>query len=188
MGRVGVALMFLLASHASAATCPIASFGADKKELCREDCLPMMLPEEIKRIRRGIYTEEVGGAIGEGMKGRWFGVNLDAGEFFTVDLVPDRERPAKAAKSITIRKAPKWGVFIVRKRSVPRPALEELVCAANRVWTAVGVQAYPLPHMTRAGYLRDGRAVKEFAWDESGGGAGALLKLLKEMDEVARRP
>ena len=185
--RPALALLLLLALGAGAAECPLGSFGKEKRALCDWDCKPIMAPAEILSIRRGIYGGEVGGAIYEDIRGSWVGVNLDTGQFVHVELHPARELPellevkrgAGGPGSIAIRKDGR-NVYLVRRRALSRFELEDLACAANRVWAAGEIETSTLTHIVRANYLRDGKAVKEFG---ESGEAVPLLKLLAALDE-----
>jgi hypothetical protein len=140
---VTIAIAAVLPVAASAAGCPLDSFGARKLHTCGDDrCGSFTPPPEIAAIKRGLYGEMVGLFINDGLA-EWIGVDLDAGEIVRVERyagphLGGAPRAATPSAQLSRRETGQGRhrvIDIIRRAPLARDTAEDIVCAANAVWT-----------------------------------------------------
>lgn len=141
--RVVVTIAFIawILPGQAAASCGIETFAVEKTATCgRDACRAVEPPEDLARIRRGLYIEHV--EPGSEYGSWWRGIDLDKSEVIEVTRYPARmvrelfnkARRAPNRNFTEIRRANADSADYVQRRPVPREALGPIVCAANLVW------------------------------------------------------
>jgi hypothetical protein len=138
-----IAMAMVLPVAASAAGCPLDSFGVHKLRTCEDSgCNLGALPAEIAAIKRGLYSEYIGLFINDGI-GERIGVDLDAGETVFVERysgprVKNAPHVAQPTPQLSRRESLLKGkrvIDISRRAPLARETAEDIVCAANAAWT-----------------------------------------------------
>jgi hypothetical protein len=166
----------LILSQLQAEKCYPTSFGHTKAALACfwEDCSRTTAPDEIKQIKRGVYVEFVGLSTNDG-NASWIGVDLDKRELFQINRFAGprlKKAPAVATTEYHFVRETKADKFhwidVIRKRTLPTDALNEIVCSANLLWVAKPLQSSFSYHIFNELRLVDGAVNKGI------GGMGSL--------------
>lgn len=160
--------------------------GAKKSRPCeRAKCISFTVPEELKGIRRGGYSEYVGLFVNDG-RAVWCGFDLDSREVIRVDRYAGRQlssAPEVDAPTVTHYRRLSGDkdnkmVDIVTTRKISKEEQAGLICLSNELWASTKENMNMATDVHNAIVLLDGDQGRMF------GGPGVLTGPAARLNEM----
>lgn len=196
-GATASALLLAMASLLPAgarAACDLASFGVGAAGMCLRSapgCVPVKLPDDVRRIDRGAIVETVGLGPNDG-RATWRALDLDRHEVVVVERYAGRKRaqaPHLAAstprESLKETEGAAGWIDHVRRYPLTRGRTEALGCVASRAGTEASPPSGPRSDMSSRFYLL--LPERAHAASVMGSFGGATAELASGIDAVRKR-